>query len=608
MDKKSIIVIVIITLLIIGWFPLVNKIWPPKPVPVQTNMVSSATNQITNIAATTQTTSAPELPSPKEVTALPLPAGAEEKLEVVETDQLRYVFSSLGGGIKRVDLKHYPHIVDKSKKFVTNNIAKLNDKAPLPVFTIIGEKIALGDGVFTLKREGNVVIAEKELTNGLRIIKGFKPESNYLMRVEVRFENASGQSLILPPQLFVSGTATPMGPFDNETMLGFYYNDGGKVQRQLASAFMGGGCSVRSPLTHYESKPGNILWSAAHNQFFAIAVMTHEPARQLYVSKVELPPPTDEEKEQYQRVNLTPFGLQTTLVFPTVILSNEGTNRFIDRKFLVYTGPKEYKTLSEIAFKENNKLDEIMGFNNVLGGRFTGFFAKALLLSMNWLHNTFKLSYALCIIAITLIIKVLFWPLTRASTRSMKRMAALQPQMKEIQEKYKDEPQKMNQKLMEFMKENRVNPLGGCLPMLIQIPVLFGFYAMLQSAIELRGARFLWAMDLSRPDTIGTVLGFPINPLPVIMGLTMLWQSRLTPVSPGVDPMQQKILKYMPLIFMVFLYNMSSGLTLYWTVQNLLTIAQMKLTKTNEPVPPQGNKPVQQKTVQSKAKKLVKNK
>jgi len=190
----------------------------------------------------------------------------------------------------------------------------------------------------------------------------------------------------------------------------------------------------------------------------------------------------------------------------------------------------------------------------------------------------------------------------------MKRMSALQPQMKEIQEKYKEDPQKMNQKLMEFMKQNRVNPLGGCLPMLVQIPVLFGFYAMLQTAIELRGARFLWAIDLSRPDTVAMIFGLPINPIPVIMALTMLWQSRLTPVSPGVDPMQQKILKYMPLIFMVFLYNMSSGLTLYWTVQNLLTIAQMKLTKTDPPAQQQGVKHAHQEATQSRAKKLVKKK
>src|SRR5512140_494403 len=164
----------------------------------------------------------------------------------------------------------------------------------------------------------------------------------------------------------------------------------------------------------------------------------------------------------------------------------------------------------------------------------------------------------------------------------MKRMQALQPQMKAIQEKYKDDPVTMNKKTMEFMKEHKVSPLGGCLPMLLQIPVFFGFYRMLQSAIELRGAHFLWAQDLSTSDTVWTIPGveFPINPLPLLMGATMLWQARMTPPSPGMDPVQQKIMKYMPLMFMVFLYNFSAGLTLYWTVQNLLTILQTKLTRT----------------------------
>jgi YidC/Oxa1 family membrane protein insertase len=166
----------------------------------------------------------------------------------------------------------------------------------------------------------------------------------------------------------------------------------------------------------------------------------------------------------------------------------------------------------------------------------------------------------------------------------MKRMAALQPQMKALQEKYKDDPKKMNQKLMEFMKENRVSPLGSCLPMFLQLPVFIGFYTMLQSAIELRGARFLWACDLSESDTIWTIPGvnFPINPMPLLMGATMLWQARLTPPSPGMDPMQQKIMKYMPLMLMVFFYNYSAGLTLYWAVQNLISITQMKLTRASD--------------------------
>ena len=129
------------------------------------------------------------------------------------------------------------------------------------------------------------------------------------------------------------------------------------------------------------------------------------------------------------------------------------------------------------------------------------------------------------------------------------------------------------------MKENKINPVAGCLPMIIQIPVFFGFYRMLQAAIELRGASFLWAHDLSSPDTIATIAGFPINPFPLLMGATMLWQAQLTPASPGMDAGQQRIMKYMPLMMMVFLYNFSAGLTIYWTVQNILSIAQMKLTR-----------------------------
>jgi YidC/Oxa1 family membrane protein insertase len=119
--------------------------------------------------------------------------------------------------------------------------------------------------------------------------------------------------------------------------------------------------------------------------------------------------------------------------------------------------------------------------------------------------------------------------------------------------------------------------------MLLQMPIFFGFYTMIRSAIELRGATFLWVPDLSVPDTLFMIPGinFPFNLLPIIMGATMLWQAHLTPPSPGMDPAQQKIMRYMPLLFMVFLYNYSSGLALYWTVNNLLTVLQTKLTRTS---------------------------
>ena len=182
---------------------------------------------------------------------------------------------------------------------------------------------------------------------------------------------------------------------------------------------------------------------------------------------------------------------------------------------LGHIGPKEYQRLARLGSEMRNELDLIMDY-----GGFFGFFAKALLLSMNGLHS-FGLSYAWCIIAITIIIKALFWPLTAISTRSMKRMSELQPQMKAIQEKYKDDPQKMNQKTMEFMRENKINPAAGCLPLVIQIPIFFGLFSMLRSAIELRGESFLWVRDLSQPDTLFPIPGinFPFNLLPLIIVL-----------------------------------------------------------------------------------------
>jgi YidC/Oxa1 family membrane protein insertase len=214
-------------------------------------------------------------------------------------------------------------------------------------------------------------------------------------------------------------------------------------------------------------------------------------------------------------------------------------------------------------------------------------------------HDVIGHSYGWAVVAITIIIKLLFWPLTAAGTRSMKRMQLMQPQMNALKAKYKDDPAKMNKKLMEFMKENKVSPVGGCLPMMVQLPVFFGFYRMIQSAIELRGASFLWVADLAKPDTlfvipglgfipvIGTPEGLPFNLLPTIYIATALWQSHLTPVSPGMDPTQQKMMRWMPLMFLIILYNFSSGLALYMTVQNLLTILQTKLTRTTaEPAAP----------------------
>jgi YidC/Oxa1 family membrane protein insertase len=370
-----------------------------------------------------------------------------------------------------------------------------------------------------------------------------------------------------------------MNAQDDGSAVGVMWYNGAKTHDVAASYFSSSGfmCMPRTPPLEYRGT--NVVWAVTHNQFFALAVMPQEPAAQIVVRKIDLPKPSAEEVS-YRTVK-QPLGYEARLIYPGTNLPPHAT---LQKQIPFFAGPKEYRTLATISAAFNNNVDSIMGYSG-----FFGFFSKGLLLGMNWLHNVLGLSYGWAIIAITIIIKLVFWPLTQASTRSAKRMQALQPQIKELQAKYKDDPVKSQRKMMEFWKEHKVNPMSGCLPTLIQMPVFIGFFYMIRSAIELRGASFLWVSDLSRPDTLFNIPGinFPFNLLPLIMGVTMLWQARLTPPSPGMDPTQAKMMRYMPLMFMVFLYNFSAGLTLYWTVQNFLSIVQTKLTRT-QPEPPGG--------------------
>ena len=576
MDRKSILVLLISFGLLMVWIPLVNKLFPPKPLE-GTNVVALTTNPA---AASPESlaTPPPSLIAPEPVATVVEPATAAE-LVTVENDDTRYTFTSHGGGLKLIELLKYREAVDRRarKPGQTNELASLNTDAPVPVFTFVGSDALQGDGLFTLSQASGRVRAEKLLPSGVRVIKEFAPGSNHLMSVSLRLENTTPQPVRLPPQEWVTGTATPINAQDSGTLMGLQWYNGSKAtwisEPYFANRTLG--CFPGTPQSTYRASDTNLLWASVNNQFFTLLTMpaTNARAPQIVARRIDLPPPTEEARAADRTVMAKPFGFQTALLYPELSLA---PGQILERRYEVFAGPKEYRLLDHLAAQYGNKVDLVMNFG------FFGFFAKALLLSMNGLHNLFSLSYGLCIVVITIIIKLVFWPLTQISTRSMKRMAALQPQMKALQEKYKEEPMKMQKKLQEFYREHKVNPAAGCLPIFIQLPIFFGFYTMLQSAIELRGASFLWAYDLSQPDTIAMIPlfgGIPVNPLPLIMGATQLWQMRLTPPSPGVDPVQQKVMQYMPLMFLFILYSFSSGLTLYWTVQNLLSIAQMKLTK-----------------------------
>ena len=188
-------------------------------------------------------------------------------------------------------------------------------------------------------------------------------------------------------------------------------------------------------------------------------------------------------------------------------------------------------------------------------------------------------AYGLAIILITLLVKLLFWPLTHFSTVSMKRMSQVQPLIKEINEKFKENAQLKQQKIMELYREHKINPLMGCLPIFLQIPVFFALYNVFRCSVELRHANFLWVTDLSQPDTLAFLPYsdmIPIRPLAILTGVTMLVQQKITPSS--MDPTQAKMMMFMTLFFAFIFYSMPSGLTLYWTVNQAIGIVQTIIT------------------------------
>jgi YidC/Oxa1 family membrane protein insertase len=420
--------------------------------------------------------------------------------------------------------------------------------------------------------EGALVFA-RTLDDGVQVRKIFtvneapEGEGNFTVAMTLEFTNA-GSVAVQRPDFYVStGGAAPVHAADMTIYTGFdWYRDGKAHFTDVnwfdASSIPLTGIQLREAQSVYSDKAEDISWAAVKNQYFVNIVAVNEgaAASAVWARRLSRPHPGDEAKEV--------FGIEGALGFSGFRLEPGAVQTW---SLQIYTGPKDLERLSRLGHGEQ----EVMNF-----GIFK-WVSEILLYSMNALYGVFG-SFAAAIIVLTIIIKALLWPLQNKATDSMRRMAALSPKMTELREKYKDDPTKMNQELMKLYKDYGVNPFSGCLPMLIQIPIFFGFYSMLGTAIELRNSSFLWVNDLSQPDTVGHVLGFPINVLPLLMAATMFWQMAITPQTG--DAVQRRIFLFMPLIFILFAYNFASALSLYWTTQNLISVLQLYLTR-NKPLP-----------------------
>lgn len=525
----------------------------PSPSPVEEGMATPAA---------TSGTIADSSPTPKPTPRATIQARRES---ISAADQADFLFNNDTGGIETAVL--LMHLGENREAVGLNRDRQM----PIGALSYEPGKALGGFEMRTDKASGRVIFTKTE-EDGLEIEKVFSvagadaPGFPYVVQLDVSFRNP-GETVIGRPGWYVSaGGSAPIHATDMPIYTKFEWYRDGKMQGIDVNWFDSWkipliGIETRSARPVYEETADNISWVAVASQYFStILSVAGEDAGGTRAWATRFNAPLEEGRKTY--------GMQGALGFPGFELAPGEVHK---QQFQVYAGPKDLSTLRQLGSGEQ----AVMNF-----GMF-GFVSKSLLWAMNFLQG-FLHSYAASIIVLTLLIKGALWPLQNKATNSMRKMAALSPKMAELREKYKDDPTKMNEELMRLYKDYGVNPFGGCLPMLIQIPIFFGFYAMLGSAIELRNSSFLWVVDLSQPDTIFRVAGFPINVLPIIMAGTMVWQMAITPKTG--DATQQRILLLMPVIFLVFAYNYASALSLYWTTQNLFSIVQLYLTR-NKPLP-----------------------
>lgn len=309
---------------------------------------------------------------------------------------------------------------------------------------------------------------------------------------------------------------------------------------------------------------GVVNWSSLRTKYFVSAVVPSDRKGRgiLYKGK---------------GIDLGPSGRFKYYNF-AIIMPIEGTEVQRDG-YRIYLGPLEYNELKGLHLGLERLIMSSSGYERLFRP-----FSIAILVALKAMHKVIP-NWGLVIVIFSILIKLVLYPLTHKSYTSMKKMQLIQPLMAELREKYKNDPQRLNKEMMKLYKDYGVNPMGGCLPMLLQMPLLIGLFIVFRSTIELRGASFFWWIrDLSKPDTIFTLpfsiplYGSTVNVLPIVMGVTMFFQQKST----MQDPRQKAMAYFMPIFFVLLFNSFPSGLNLYYTLFNLLTILQQKMIKTDQ--------------------------
>jgi YidC/Oxa1 family membrane protein insertase len=497
-----------------------------------------------------------------------------EKKVVLANANAAYTFTTAGGGVASVEM------LDTKDHIVLN----LHGKAPIGALGTAAKSYSDLNYEIVEQTDKSIVF-EAVSPDQVRVRKAYsfsewKGSSPHLLELSVTLTNVGTAKLVRDSYYLYTGAAASLQP-DEIEVPAFVWNNAGDEGDYSVSKFRDGAgwFGMGGPITELplgKAVHDRLRWAGVMSRFYTTLISTKEdmPAK-TWATRFAI----DHSKDQFKdhKKALQDYAIHGGVGLPTVELEPNASKSV---EYRIYIGAKIFHDLKQIDQAEgqpNRQLQYVMNY-----GVFT-FVSRGLVFMLRWFHDLTG-NWGMAIVLLTIFVRTLLWPVQARSNATMKRMGLLAPKIKELQAKHKDDPQKVNTEMMRMYREYGVNPLGGCLPLLIQIPIFFGFYSVLRYAAELRGQPFFgWIQDLSLPDTVTTlhVLGYnlDINPLPLLMGLTMFLQMKLTPQPASADKMQQRIFMLMPFMFLFFCYTFASALALYWTVQNIYSIFQAQLSR-----------------------------
>ncbi|HVU17954.1 MAG TPA: membrane protein insertase YidC [Candidatus Didemnitutus sp.] len=564
MDKKNAAIGILLLIAAGVSFYVSAKFGPPATTKPR---VTAAPASATPVPTPAPNTPAAATPLP----AAPAPAKAahETQFANLDNDTVHVRLTTTGGAIDTIELKQHKARLGQDDPYT------INAPSNAPILSFIDFPGVDQQSHYDIVTQSPTeVVFRAVLDNHLEVTRHYQLLGNgkgdpYQIRAETTFHNLSAQPLPLPRVYVSLGCISPLNENDTGVYINAGYYDGSSTTFTRRDSLSGAGFFSSSAPLPFVEKTAPVVWATVKNQFFAAILTPDQPGVGFKIERVKVNPLLDS-------ANRLAYGLTGQAEFDLKPLAANASSTWGATYF---AGPKEYRRLAKSENFAHDE-DKVMEF-----GWFSGIFSKLLLTIMTWVH-TWLPSWGWAVVVTTLFLKLVTLPFTLMASRSAKHMQKIAPLLKEIREKYKDNPAKQQEAMMRTYKENGVNPLGGCIPVLITLPFFFGFYAMLQSATDLRFASFLWVKDLAAPDTVvsfGTVtlplLGLThlsLNILPLLMGATMIYQMRITP-SPSTDPAQAAMMKFMPLVYMLFCYNFAAALALYSTINGLFTIVQQKI-------------------------------